>query len=144
MSYCRWSSMDMQCDLYVFDHCGGGTAVYVAGRRRVVQSGKALPPQIGDWWERGEEGIKEYMAREKQVAEAYGMHEDPFDPSNEAPGKWHYLPAPHAGATYIVPTHEEAAQLVEQLIALGFKCPDGLVETLRTTPDCLPEKVNER
>lgn len=33
MSYCRWSSMDYQCDLYIYDDVDGGLTVHVAAGR---------------------------------------------------------------------------------------------------------------
>lgn len=34
MSWCRWSSMNWQCDLYIYDDVGGYVSVHVAGRKK--------------------------------------------------------------------------------------------------------------
>src|SRR5690348_16129614 len=44
MSYCRWSSDDYQCDVYVWADYAGGYRTEVAGRRRVWKV--ALPPYV--------------------------------------------------------------------------------------------------
>lgn len=36
MSYCRWSSMNWMCDVYVYEDVDGGWATHVAGRRRAI------------------------------------------------------------------------------------------------------------
>lgn len=120
MSYCRWSSMDCQCDLYIYDDVEGGTTVHVAGRRRKLL--KPLPPPIGAWWERGEEGYKQFEQREKLVDESFG-------------DEWEPLPEKYAGKSFNFSTHEETAQFVEEAMAAGLKCPDDLPAVLRGEED---------
>ena len=40
MSYCRWSSDQFQCDVYVYEDCNGGWTTHVAGMRSVELSPK--------------------------------------------------------------------------------------------------------
>lgn len=42
MSYCRWSTDDFLCDLYIYEHYEGFWAIHVASIRRVYH--KPLPP----------------------------------------------------------------------------------------------------
>lgn len=35
MSYCRFSSMNWMCDVYVYESCEGGWMTHVAGNRRI-------------------------------------------------------------------------------------------------------------
>lgn len=44
MSYCRWSTDDFQCDLYVYADVSGGWTIHVAGNRPVYK--EPLPPPI--------------------------------------------------------------------------------------------------
>lgn len=44
MSYCRWSTDDFQCDLYVYADVAGGYTTHVAGNRPVFD--KPLPPVV--------------------------------------------------------------------------------------------------
>ena len=49
MAYCRWSSDNFKCDLYVFEVVGGGYQVHIAGTRVVGE----VPPLM---WPRLEPG----------------------------------------------------------------------------------------
>lgn len=44
MSYCRWSSDDFQCDVYVYEDCSGGWTTHVASRRHVFK--EPIPPEV--------------------------------------------------------------------------------------------------
>jgi hypothetical protein len=131
VSYCRWSTDDFQCDLYVFDHCYGGTAVYVARRKRRFKA--PLPPPItGKWWE-DDKRSKAFWGRHNQVME---MLDDKYEGEF---WDWEKLPEPHAGATYIVETHADAIELIGKLRAAGFNAPTDLEDVLRETPDCVAD-----
>lgn len=44
MSYCRWSSDDYQCDVYVYEDISGGWTTHVACKRPVYEA--ELPPVV--------------------------------------------------------------------------------------------------
>jgi len=44
MSYCRFSSDDFQCDVYVYESCHGGFDLHVAGRRHEFK--EPIPEKI--------------------------------------------------------------------------------------------------
>ncbi len=44
MAYCRWSTDDFQCDLYVYEHVHGGWAIHVASHRIIPQ--EPFPPAL--------------------------------------------------------------------------------------------------
>lgn len=44
MSYCRWSTDDFQCDLYVYADVDGGWSIHVAKTRPVYK--EPLPPAL--------------------------------------------------------------------------------------------------
>lgn len=81
MSYCRWSSMDYQCDLYIYDDVSGGLTVHVAAGRLA--------------------GTDPY------VFEPIGLSRD--------------------GETF----YEATIELVESLLAEGYRAPADLLDTLR-------------
>ena len=41
MSYCRWSSDNWRCDVYVYESCHGGFDIHVAGNRVVGEIPRA-------------------------------------------------------------------------------------------------------
>lgn len=43
MAYCRWSSNNFMCDLYVYMNCNGGWTIHVANNRTIKE-----PPKV-DW-----------------------------------------------------------------------------------------------
>lgn len=111
MAYCRWSTDDFLCDLYIWDDVAGHTAVAVASRRVVYE--EPLPEPIP--WD--VERIEEIYARQKVVRDLPQHYED--------------IELPHAGEILCVPTPAAAADLVAELRALGYCCPDGIEQALR-------------
>lgn len=111
MAYCRWSTDDFQCDLYVWDDVSGGVAVGVAARRMVFE--QPLPEPVPAT----EERIDAWIERQRIV------HDTPY----------HYedIELPHAGQVFFGLTREEAADKVAELRALGYRCPDDVEQVLR-------------
>ena len=120
MSYCRFSSMDFQCDLYVYDHYQGGTVIHVAKRRRVLNLSK-LPP------------LDKTLKRREALMKLIREHE-------ESNGEWVDVPW-HGPDTYHVDTHVQAAALVAEMHAAGLIIPDGLEQDLLNTPDCVANHI---
>lgn len=63
MSYCRWSTDDFQCDLYVYADVAGGWTIHVAGNRPVYKEPlpKDVPFSVAS--------IREYFDRQNVVME---------------------------------------------------------------------------
>lgn len=118
MSYCRWSSDDFQCDLYVYEDVAGGFMIHVAARARRPPA-ETRPPPIGRWWERSDEGIEDFTARSKAV-EAW---------LDSAP--WQDIGLPHDGQSILTEDAVSCADEVERLRGLGYRVPDGVIEALR-------------
>lgn len=49
MSYCRWSSDNFQCDVYVYEDCAGGWTTHVAGRRKNPDFDPTADTSIEEW-----------------------------------------------------------------------------------------------
>lgn len=111
MSFCRWSTDDYQCDLYVWEDADGGYAVAVASRRTVYDEPLPEPvPMTPDT-------LDEWLARWKRVHELPYHYED--------------IDLPHVGTTFREPTGAAAAERVGMLRKLGYRCPDILEDRLR-------------
>lgn len=115
MSYCRWSTDDFLCDLYIWDDVAGHTAVAVASRRVVYEA--PLPDPIP--WD--PERIEEILARQQAVRKLPHHFED--------------IDLPYAGQTFHEPDQKAAADRVAELRALGYCCPDGIEQALREAED---------
>jgi hypothetical protein len=113
MSYCRFSSDDFQCDVYAYESCMGGFQVHVAGSRYVFT--QPLPEPVS--FER--EHFQQWCDRHQQV---YKMVEEaslqPIGLSRD-------------GASLIVRTPGECADLLENLRAEGYRVPQYAIDALR-------------
>jgi len=109
MSYCRWSSNDFRCDVYVYEDCRGGWTTHVAGRRRVFT--EPIPDSIPF----GEEG---YWERYEKVM---GMVEE---------ARLEPIGLPHDGETFNDETPGEAATTLIMLRDAGYIVPGYAIDAL--------------
>ena len=121
MSYCRWSSDDHQCDVYVYEDCGGWWQTYVAGRKRRLREGVSFPPPVEDVGN----NVEAWLGRHKQVREI-------IDEKNEGIlWDWEDLPEQYAGANFSDDTPGECADTLEMLRAAGYSVPQYAIDALR-------------
>ena len=119
MSYCRWSSCNFACDLYVYEDSGGGWTIHVAGNRVLGKVPEVVYP-VDDSVE----------ARDRFVASHAAQMEFVMNAEREPVG------LPLAGETFNLPTAAACADKVEELMALGYCVPAYVVRDLREeTPD---------
>ncbi len=125
MSYCRFSSNDFQCDVYVYASVGDFIAIHVAGSR--VTPDTPPPPSIGDWWARGEAGVEDFMARDKAVQAWLATAE-------RKP-----IGLPHDGQSFQEPDEAAAADRMEALRAAGYNVPQAAIDALRDDAKAIEE-----
>lgn len=113
MSYCRWSSDDFQCDVYVYADCRGGWTTHVAGRRRVIDP-TALPPRVS-WTDDPTAYWQRYNAVNALVDAAPLVD----------------IELPHDGETFNDDTPGACADRLEALRALGYVVPQYAIDELR-------------
>jgi hypothetical protein len=113
MSYCRWSSDDSQCDVYVYEDCAGGFTTHVAGRRRVFK--EPLPPVVPMDEELKDEYFERYGKVNKMVDEAELVDID----------------LPYAGESFNDDTAGECADRLEELRGIGYIVPQYAIDALR-------------
>lgn len=123
MSYCRWSSDDFQCDVYVWEDVAGGWRTEVAGRRFVFNE---LPEPVELPRDYTDEQFRAWYDRRQQVGRMHG---------DESQGHWLELPTPEGGRSYWHDTAGECADNLERLRVAGFNVPQSAVETLRGEQD---------
>lgn len=112
MSYCRWSSMDFECDVYCYESVGGGYVVHVATNRRERDEKK--PPL---WNENIDEGWLQH--HEKVMAWLDTAESKPIGLSRD-------------GEIYSIETPKDAADLLQSLKDEGYNVPDYAIEALRS------------
>ncbi|SRR5579883_547443 len=114
MSYCRFSSDDYQCDVYVYAHIAGYWTTHVASNRYAFQ--EPLPSQVSwvpgacndDWFKRHEK-VSQMVRKAKLVN----------------------IGLAHDGQTFDDPTPEACADRLEQLRAAGYVVPQSAIDRLR-------------
>ncbi len=123
MSYCRWSSDDFQCDVYVYES-EDGYVIHVASNRLFW-----LVPLPKPYTGYGDEfDFEDWYQRHRTVRDLM----DSPDTHTIAP-----IGLPHDGETFIEDDAEEAAARLVELQKLGYQVPDYAIEELR-------EEANER
>lgn len=121
MSYCRWSSDDWQCDVYVYEHVGGWWQTHVAGRKRRLRDGVAFPPEVhytGD-------NLDAWYARDRAVLEMIG------DANEGVLWDWEDLPELPDDGNFRDATPGECADRLEWLRGLGYRVPQYAIDELR-------------
>lgn len=115
MSYCRWSTDDHMCDLYVYDSVSGGIAIHVAGNRLVYKEPLPNPVSYLD--------VDAFMARHAKVNQMI----DEADRVN--------IDLPYAGESWDGLSNEEAIELLVELRQLGYRFPEHLIGMIQKEDD---------
>ena len=140
MSYCRWSSMNWRCDVYVYADCGGGWTTHVAGRRRVVPPIPDLPlmhfPSFGGQWSRDARRM-DYPTRWHALAAKIVFGFAAFWHNRVHMATLHLIPLRPIGLacdgeSFNDPSPTDCADRLEQLRAGGYIVPQGAIDALRS------------
>lgn len=117
VSYCRWSTDDFRCDVYVYADIDGGWTTHVAGNRVVFPEPMPDPvtlphpfdsEQWDAWWRR-HQTVSAMV--ERATREPIGL--------------------PHDGETFNDPTPGECADRLNALAAAGYRVPAYVIADLR-------------
>jgi len=110
VSYCRWSSDDFQCDVYVYEgHC---FITHVAGRKRIWK--EPLPEKIPF----DKKHLKEWMDRHKKVMQ---MCKD---------AELVDIGLSRDGMTFDSDTSKDCAELLISLKDEGYNVPQYAIDAL--------------
>lgn len=107
MSYCRWSTDDHMCDLYVYDSVSGGIAIHVAGNRIIYKEPLPEPVSYLD--------IEAFFEREQRVGDMI----DNADRVN--------ISLPYAGESWDGLSNDEAIERLIELRHLGYRFPEHVI-----------------
>lgn len=113
MSYCRFSTNDFHCDLYVYAYTGGGYICEVA-KYRVVGD---VPPLYWPADGSNEEVEKAISAYEAQMAFMRSAQRTPIN-------------LPHAGAHFHIATAQELFDRLLFLKDLGYNFPQQVFDAV--------------
>ena len=112
MAYCRWSTDDFQCDVYVYADVNGGYTTHLAKTRYVFQ--EPLPEEVPF----DAKHIPEFMERHKKVMEMC------------AAAKFEPIELPHAGECFNL-DKEGTVALLEKLRGLGYRFPANTIQAIQ-------------
>lgn len=101
MAFCRWSTNDFQCDLYVFADVHGGYTIHVADNRR--QFTQPLPPEV-----KMDDDIKAWLD------------------STMIP-----IDLPLHGESFYCQTKERTIQILTELKEIGYNFPEEVIDAIR-------------
>lgn len=113
MSYCRFSTDDYRCDLYIYDDCNGGITTHVAGSRYAADT---PIPEIPEGWHR-------LPAAEMQAmwdAQAEWIKAARLEP----------IALPHAGESFYNLDADQTLERVKEMRRLGYNFPDFVITAL--------------
>ena len=117
MSYCRWSTNDFGCDLYVYASGDNEYTIHVAGNRAVGN----VPKITSDYMDAGDP--KDMVRCEEWRSQHQAQLDWLMDCEREK------ITLPYAGESFYLPQEQAVAKLLE-LKELGYKFPDYVIKDI--------------
>lgn len=138
MSYCRFSSDNWHCDVYVYEDVSGGWTTHVAGRRRLFPPIPDVPimrmPSFGGRWDR-ERRRMAYPSQWHALAARIVFGFWAFWHNRVHMLSVRLIPLRPIGLhfdgeTFNDPTPVECAERLEWLRSLGYIVPQDVIDAL--------------
>lgn len=139
MSYCRFSSMNWRCHVYVYEDVNGGWTTHVASRKRIFPP---IPdffnlrlPTFGAVWDKEFRHAKYPSLRQKLAASclysfvAFWHNRVHMASLGLIPSR--RIGLPHDGKTFNDVTAGECADRLESLRQVGYVVPQYAIDSLR-------------
>lgn len=139
MSYCRFSSMNWRCDVYVYEDVSGGWTTHVAGRRRRIPPIPDLPfgrlPRFGGTLDKVSRRVV-YPNRLNAFLAKLFFNFAAFWHNKVHMLSLHLIPLrpiglPHDGERFNDDTPEDCAYTLERLRSMGYVVPQYAIDALR-------------
>lgn len=111
MSYCRWSSDDFKCDLYIYEDTSGGFTTHVAGRKHTgdIPTVPTFGTVTMQEWTEANQKQSDWLVK----------------------ADYKEIDLPYAGETFNDETLEDLLLRVENLISLGYRVPKYVIQTIK-------------
>lgn len=119
MSYCRWSSDDFQCDVYVYEDVYGVFTTHVAGNRKTLPKDQIPEPVQFDV-----NNIEAFIEREEKVAQLLEVIERKS------------IGLKHDGETFNDPDAGSCAATLIMLKDCGYNVPQYAIDALLEEANC--------
>ena len=139
MSYCRWSSDNFMCDVYVYEDVNGGWTTHMAGNRPMLPPIPELPlswlPKINGEFDSETRTVR--YPNKWRAAFAYVVctvwvwsHRIHFWSLSLIPRR--DIGLPHDGESFNDPTPSDCADRLEMLRRMGYRVPQRVIDALRS------------
>lgn len=144
MSYCRWSSMNWQCDVYVYEDVSGGWTTHVAGSRRLFGPIPDIMLSRLSMWMHCWSGYT-YLAIEHRAVYPIWWRGALYRLFSSFAAFWHNkvhmgslrliplrpIGLPFDAQSFNDPSPDDCADRLEALRAMGYKVPQAAIDALR-------------
>lgn len=120
MAYCRWSSLDYGCDIYLYADVNGGYTCHVASKKRVAA--EPCPP-LPTHKELEAMSVEEFRAI-LQAQRDWAEEADLIPIGMEYDGKSFY--------SY---DRDEMVEILKKLKRVGYRMPEWLIDEIANEPD---------
>lgn len=145
MSYCRFSSMNWMCDVYVYEDVSGGWTTHVAGNRKIFPPipdiiGGKLSTFFHGWsgvhWDKESKSLVYPNTRRAIIYRAWSRFVS-FWHSKIHLGLMRLIPSrsiglKYDGETFNHATSEECAEWLIELKTMGYKVPQYAIDSLNS------------
>jgi hypothetical protein len=115
MSYCRWSSDNFMCDLYVYANVSGAWTIHVATNRITT------PPPALRWPTDPKDSEQLEQFRQDRI-----VRQAILDAAEHLP-----IGLSCDGKTFDLGSPGECADKCDELAAIGYRFPSGIIAALR-------------
>ena len=127
MSYCRWSSNNGYCDVYVYEDVNGGWTAHIAGRRRPPGRPPGMMEFMAMYAIAGGGVAPELTSEAKDAIKLLSQAQKAWDKKNPHVDISHDL----AGKSFNFATPGECAEALAEWKESGLLVPDDAIEALR-------------
>lgn len=124
MSYCRWSSDGMSCDVYVYEDVSGGFTCHVAARKVINLNEAPHSPNFFDY-DTGEDGKISEADIQDFIQKNRAFH-DWLDSSAIRQN----IGLEYDGKSFNVDTATEMAERLVELKNMGYTVPQYAIDSL--------------
>jgi len=126
MSYCRWSSDNGYCDVYVYEDVNGGWTAHIAGRRRPPGRPPGMIEFMGMYCMAGGGTTPELTAEAQEAIRLLVQAQKAWDEANP------HIPIAHdlAGESFNFATPLECADALRMWKVSGLMVPDYAIQEL--------------
>ena len=118
MAYCRWSSMNHACDIYLYSDVNGGYTCHVASKKRVADT--PCPELPSQFWKLPVDDIMPVINAQQEWVKT----------SSVVP-----IGKEYDGRSFYNYDRDEMVDILKMLKEAGYTMPNDLIDVIANEPD---------